>query len=116
VATLPVDAAYPALNLAQSVLLFLYEIRLAARAARPAPTPTPRVRPTHAQLERLFLLGEEALDAIGFFKRSPASAMRTLRQMVYRADLTPTETAMLLAIARQMIYVTQAQGTNAEGE
>lgn len=114
VATLPADAAYPALNLAQSVLLFLYEIRLAARAAVPATMRSERARPTHAQLERLFLLSEEALDAIGFFKRSPAAAMRTLRQMVYRADLKPTETAMLMAIARQMIYVVEARGKEQE--
>lgn len=108
IATLPTDAAYPALNLAQSVLLFLYEVRLAVRAATTAAAPsTPRARPPHEQLERLFLLGEEALDAIGFFKRSPASAMRAMRQIVYRADLTPTETAMLMAVARQMLYVAQ---------
>jgi tRNA C32,U32 (ribose-2'-O)-methylase TrmJ len=97
------------------VLLFLYEIRLAARAAGTAlpPTRTSRVRPTHDQLERLFLLGEEALDAIGFFKRSPASAMRTLRQIVYRADLKPTETAMLMAVARQMVYVARGEGRGA---
>lgn len=117
VATLPTDAAYPALNLAQSVLLFLYEVRLAVRAAATATTaaapPTPRARPPHEQLERLFLLGEEALDAIGFFKRSPASAMRAMRQIVYRADLTPTETAMLMAVARQMLYVARGGERNA---
>ena len=111
VATLPTDAAYPALNLAQSVLLFLYEVRLAARAAGAAPPQArpPRARPSHEQLERLFLLGEEALGAIGFFKRSPASAMRAMRQIVFRADLTPTETAMLMAVARQMIYVARSE-------
>ena len=36
IATLPTDPAYPALNLAQSVLLFLYELRLAALDALPA--------------------------------------------------------------------------------
>jgi TrmH family RNA methyltransferase len=113
VATLPTDAAYPALNLAQSVLLFLYEVRLAARTAPPASPRPGRARPPHDQLERLFLLGEEALDAIGFFKRSPASAMRTLRQIVYRADLKPTETAMLMAIARQMVYVARGVGGGA---
>lgn len=107
IATLPTDAAYPALNLAQSVLLFLYELRLAARATLPAGPRSERARPTQAQLERLFELGEEALHTIGFFKRSPESAMRGLRKIVYRANLTPTEVAMLMAIARQMLYVGQ---------
>ena len=107
VATLPTDAAYSALNLAQSVLLFLYEVRLAALSVTSSEQSSAQPQPTQAELERLFLLGEEALNAIGFFKHSPAAAMRTLRQMAYRAALSPNDVAMLLAIARQMIYVTR---------
>ncbi len=57
------------------------------------------------QLEQLFALGEQALAAIGFFKYSPQTVMRTLRQLAYRAALQPQEAALLMAIARQALYV-----------
>ena len=47
IASLPANPAYPALNLAQSVLLFLYEVRLAAVGGPPAPAPgAPSLRPS----------------------------------------------------------------------
>lgn len=101
VAMLPTDPAYPALNLAQSVLLFLYEIRMAAQLPLPAAPAQPALA-SQAELERLFALSEEALAAIGFIKYNPAPLMRTLRGLVYRAAPTPEEAALLLAIARQI--------------
>lgn len=52
----------------------------------------------------LFVRGEEALAAIGFFKYDPPAVTRTLRQIAYRADLRSEEVALLLAIARQATY------------
>ena len=101
VLSIPADPAYPALNLAQSVLLFVYELRQAC--ALPV-SPTPAGQPaTQAQLERLFDLTEESLAAIGFFKYNPAAVMHTLRQVAYRAELHSQEVALLTAIARQII-------------
>lgn len=105
IATVPTNPAYPALNLAQSVLLFLYELRIAVQCEAEAPLPH-QAYATQSELERLFHLGEEALHAIDFFKYNPAAVMRTLRQIVYRAELRPDEVALLLAIARQMIRAT----------
>uniref|UniRef100_A0A7C1JMB6 tRNA (cytidine/uridine-2'-O-)-methyltransferase TrmJ n=1 Tax=Caldilinea aerophila TaxID=133453 RepID=A0A7C1JMB6_9CHLR len=102
IVTIPTNPAYPALNLAQSVLLFLYELRIAVQCGGEAPLTHP-AHATQAELERLFQLGEEALHAIDFFKYNPAAVMRTLRQIAYRAELRPDEVALLLAIARQMI-------------
>ncbi len=87
VATLPSAQDYPALNLAQSVLLFAYELRLAVIGDR-LPQPHAPKPARQEDLERLFLLSEEALNAIGFFKHNPGAAMRTLRQVVYRAGPT----------------------------
>lgn len=98
--TLPTDPDYPALNLAQSVLLMLYELRMAAMADRPPRAPAYHPA-THAELERLFSVSEEVLAEIGFFKHNPGAAMRSLRQMAYRAALTPEDVALLLAVARQ---------------
>jgi TrmH family RNA methyltransferase len=110
-AMLPANPAYPALNLAQAVLLFLYEIRMAAMSALsiasppvaslPVASPPPAV--TQAQLEQLFAVGEEALRAIDFFRYNPTAVMRTLRQLAYRAALRPDEVALLLAIARRTV-------------
>lgn len=111
IATLPTNPAYPALNLAQSVLLFLYELskqagttadaRYAAHLLQPA---VPPQSVPQAMLEQLFSLGEEALAAIGFFKYNPQAVMRTLRQLAYRAELQPQEAALLMAIARQAVH------------
>lgn len=99
-AALPANPAYPALNLAQAVLLFLHEIRM---ATAPAPAVTPPPAATQAQLEQLFAASEAALQAIDFFRYNPAVVMRTLRQVAYRAALRPDEVALLLAIARRTV-------------
>lgn len=104
IATLPTNPDYPALNLAQSVLLFLYELTrkrrgVVEKASAVEPPPVPQ-----ALLEQLFLRSEEALAAIDFFKYDPPAVMRTLRRIAYRAELSTDEVALLLAIARQVTY------------
>jgi TrmH family RNA methyltransferase len=102
VAMLPSNPAYPALNLAQSVLLFLYEVRMAAGIpVGPAPAADPPA--TQAEMEQLFALSEEALTAIDFFRYSPAVVMRTLRQIGYRASLTSAEAGLLMAVLRKSL-------------
>ena len=101
VASLPTNPAYPALNLAQAVLLFLYEVRNAAEGPQLAPAPPPQA--TQAQLELLFQMSEDALQTIGFFRYNPAAVMERLRQLTYRAELQPEEAALLLAITRQIV-------------
>lgn len=95
---------YAALNLAQATLIVLYELRMAANPPRIAASSQPHA--TQGQLERLFLVSEEALHAIDFFKYNPAAVMHTLRQIVYRAELSEDEAALLLAIARQALRTT----------
>jgi tRNA/rRNA methyltransferase len=99
---LPTDPAYPSLNLAQAVLLLLYELRMAAPVvALSPPTAAPA---TAAQLETLFATWEEALQAIEFFKTGQRTAiMRCLRRLFHRADPTGREAALLTAIAREVV-------------
>lgn len=99
--TLPTNPAYPALNLAQSVLLLLYELRMAT-LEQPVSSPAATPLAQQQELEGLFALTETALTAIDFFKHKPAHALRTLRQIIYRAQLTKTEAALLAAIARKI--------------
>lgn len=110
VAALPTNPAYPALNLAQSVLLFLYELSrqpLSTIGQESMGSQTTTV--AQAQLEQLFALSEQALAAIGFFKYSPQVVMRTLRQLAYRAELQPQEAALLMAVTRQVLFVAERQ-------
>ena len=98
--SLPVHPAYPSLNLAQAVLLVGYELWNAMPLDLPAvrpPTPA-----TAGEIETLFAETEQALNAIGFFKYSPTSAMRSLRQIAARAVLDAREAALLAAIAREV--------------
>ena len=101
VARIPTNPAYPALNLAQSVLIFLYEIRM---AVQPVTQMEGQPHATQEHLERLFQMSEEALQAVDFFKYNPAAVMHTLRQLAYRAALRPDEAALLMAIARQITH------------
>jgi tRNA C32,U32 (ribose-2'-O)-methylase TrmJ len=119
IATLPTNPAYPALNLSQSVLLFLYEIARNRECTTAPEQPeqlenTAPQAPVQRDLEQFFRLGEEALTAVGFFKYNPEAAMRTLRQIAYRAELQPQELSLLLAIARQVIYTTKHRGSTTE--
>ncbi|MCE7981161.1 MAG: TrmJ/YjtD family RNA methyltransferase [Caldilinea sp. CFX5] len=100
--TLPTNPAYPALNLAQAVLLLLYEVRMAVLAGS-APSGSPASPPAQqAALERLFHLSETTLAQIGFFKGNQAAVMRKVRQIAYKAHLTPEEVALLMAMVRQV--------------
>jgi TrmH family RNA methyltransferase len=108
IAMIPANPEYPALNLAQAVLLLLYELRMAVVGAASSVQPEPQ-RATQAQLERLFQSSEAALASIGFFRYNPAAVMRTLRQLAYRAALQPEETALLLAMARRIEHAAARQ-------
>lgn len=99
---IPSDPAYGSLNLAAAVQVLAYELRLAALAgAAPIPARTgPGERSaTAGELEGLFGHLERALAAIDFFKgRSPATIMRRLRRLYFRADLSEREVMILRGI------------------
>lgn len=115
IAGLPANPDYPALNLAQSVLLFLYEVRMAAVGAPPGEPATTAVA-QQADLERLFLATESALHAAGFFRYNPEVVMRTLRQIAYRAELQPADVELLFAMMRKMQRaVLSGRATGVEG-
>ena len=104
---IPSDPGYGSLNLAAAVQVLSYELRLAARgtgaaagAAAPEAPREPGERPATAQeLEGLFGHLQRALAAIDFFKgRSPATIMRRLRRLYFRADLSEREVMILRGI------------------
>jgi len=101
---IPTNADYPALNLAQAVLLLLYEVRMAVLAeveTTVSSTPMAAIA-DQAALERLFHQSETTLTGIGFLKAKQTVTMRKVRQMVYKAQLTPEEVALLMAMVRRI--------------
>ncbi|HEX5436428.1 MAG TPA: RNA methyltransferase [Gemmatimonadaceae bacterium] len=101
VVTIP-TTEHASLNLAQAVLVALYELHLAAPESSRAVAPPRKNAPpaTAAQYERLFIAAEQALRAIDFFKtRYPEHIMRTLRSLAHRAAPDAREIELLRAIA-----------------
>lgn len=105
---LPTDPAYPSLNLAQAVLLLLYEVRMAIDSRGSTEVQTGAVLPLPApytQVEELFTVWEQALEAIQFFKTPHRQRiMRILRGIIHRATPDEREVALLRAIAREIGY------------
>jgi tRNA/rRNA methyltransferase len=97
--TIPAHSAYPSLNLAQSVLVCLYEIFLARHPARGEPA----TLAASAELERMYRRLREALLRIGFLHGdNPDHILFTLRRIFGRARLEEREVAIWLGIARQI--------------
>jgi tRNA/rRNA methyltransferase/tRNA (cytidine32/uridine32-2'-O)-methyltransferase len=97
----PANPRHSSLNLAQAVLLTLYELRMAALEETPAlPVPKRKSAPgTSGELQRYFDDAERALDTIEFFKsRNAAMIMRSLRAITRRANPTEREIKLLRAI------------------
>ncbi len=105
VASLPVAPDYPALNLAQSALLFLYEVHMAFRPEQlQAPKGDPPDPPARqADLERLFSLYGDVLTTADYFRYSPEVALRSLRNITYRAELDIRETNMLTGMLKKIL-------------
>jgi tRNA/rRNA methyltransferase len=96
-ATIPADAAYRALNLAQAVQVFAYELRMAsgiAKLERHATLPA-----THEQIERFYAQLEQTLYAIRFLDPAqPRRMMQRMRRLFARAGLEEVEVNILLGV------------------
>ena len=93
---------HASLNLAQAVLVALYEFHLAAGdATRKVDAHRHQSGPaTHEEWERMFNDAERALEGIAFFRtRNPEVVMRSLRSLAFRAKPDEREVTMLRAIA-----------------
>ncbi len=101
--------ALPSYNLAQSVLLVAYTLRLAMADAAPEPEGEPLA--DHAAREAGFLHLEAALLAIGFLHEDTADGMmRRIRRILGRADLSPGDVQVIRGIARQVLWLARAAG------
>lgn len=105
VVTIP-TTGYASLNLAQAVLLALYELHLASGDATRelAPPRHPIDPPTGGQYELLYADAARSLEAIAFFKtRNSEHVMRTLRSILFRASVDSREVSLLRAMAIEVM-------------
>jgi TrmH family RNA methyltransferase len=110
--TIP-TAAHPSLNLAQAVVVALYELHLAAGDATRSLAPPKHDAPpaTAAQFARLFAEVERTLRAIDFLKtRYPEHVMRTVRSLAYRASPDAREIELARAMAIEVLRTLHREG------
>ena len=104
--TISTDPAHSSLNLAQAVGIMAYEAWI-ARDGDNLPLKPPRRSTgpaTQAQMEQLFRDWERALGTIDFFKtRQPEHVMRSLREVLFRADLDGREASLLRAMGIEVV-------------
>jgi TrmH family RNA methyltransferase len=99
---LPMAAPAPSYNLAQAVLLALYELFVAAQP--PLPPPARTVGRSH-ELERMYAEWAALLTAIGFLNdRQGRRTMTDLRRILNRAGLDTREVRVLRGILSQAIW------------
>jgi TrmH family RNA methyltransferase len=103
--TIP-TTGYASLNLAQAVIVGLYELHIAAgdatRARKPPRKDAPP--PDAAELERFHADVDAALRAIDFFKtRYPEHVLRAVRSLVSRAGPDARELSLLRAMAIEVV-------------
>lgn len=105
IVTIP-TTEHASLNLAQAVLLGLYELRLAAGEdardhGRPRKDAPP---PTAFEWEQFFTDTERALHAIDFLKtRNPEHVMRGVRSVFYRAEPNARELLLFRAMGIEVL-------------
>jgi TrmH family RNA methyltransferase len=105
VVTIP-TTDHASLNLAQAVLVPLYELHLAAAdATRHLDPPRKAARPaTAAEFELFYQDLQHALTGIDFFKtRNAEHVMRSLRSLAARAAPDARELALLRAVAIEVV-------------
>lgn len=105
VVTIP-TTSHPSLNLAQAVLIALYELHCAASASSRTISPPRKDAPPASadQYERAFFDIESALTAMDFFRtRYPEHVMRTVRSLLHRASPDARELELLRAMAIEVV-------------
>jgi len=99
-ATIPTSDEYGSLNLAQSVLIFCYEI---LKSSGVAEQQTVRELAAGVLLEPMYEQMEKVLSKIGFLNpQKPAHLMMTLRRILARAELDSREVTIVRGMMSQI--------------
>ncbi len=99
---IPMAPEYPVLNLAQAVLITLYELQQAS----PLPVSLPITEPPAplAALDTLASVFDELITATNFVKSGNGQALRhRLRAIISRAALSERDAAILTALLREAV-------------
>lgn len=105
-ATIPTSNEYGSLNLAQSVLLFCYELGKTAESARGS---RPLELANSREMETFFTHFDATLNKIGFLnEQNPEHIMRSLRRIFFRANLDSREVTVLRGILTQIDWASSA--------
>jgi TrmH family RNA methyltransferase len=107
---IPAAAVQPSLNLAQAVMVIVYEL---AQELWPGPDAdlAPAATADAGELEQLYAHLEEMLLAVGFVRAETAARqMRMLRQVFARARPSPAEVTQLRGICRQVLWAARRPG------
>lgn len=104
VVTIP-TTDHASLNLAQAVLIALYELHREADASRTLAPPRKDAPPASAaQFERFFVDADRALAVIDFFRtRNEELVLRSLRSLTYRASPDAREIDLMRAMAIEVL-------------
>jgi len=103
--TIP-TTSHASLNLAQAVIVGLYELHVAAADATRAQKPPRKAAPPPPAEEvgRYFVDAEQALDAIDFFKtRYREHVLRTVRSLTMRSNPDARELSLMRAMAIEVV-------------
>ena len=111
--TIPTNPEHSSLNLAQAVAVLAYEV-MVARGGEGLALKGPRRTADSASAdlrERMFADWERALSVIEFFKtRQPDAVMRSLREILFRADLDQREAALIRAMGIEVVRFFERNG------
>ena len=116
VVTIP-TTDHASINLAQAVLIALYELHTAAADATRKLAPARKVAdpPTSEKFELLFADARRALAEIAFFKtRNDEHVMRSLRSIIFRAAPDGREVDLLRAMAIEVLRTIERERRAAE--
>lgn len=99
-ATIPSSVEYGSLNLAQSVMVFCYEL---GKAGESPGGGRDLELATSEEMESMFEQLNSSLQKIGFLnEQNPGHIMRSLRRIFFRADLDNREVAILRGMMTQI--------------
>lgn len=116
--TIPTSNELPSMNLAQAVVLCLYEVKKLAGQPAEGRRHGRKILATNQELEGLFQHMRTALIHIGYLNpQNPDHILRTLRRIIGRSRLNPREVGILRGLFNQIdLYsgkkMTRSQGPN----
>lgn len=112
--TIPTAREMSSLNLAQAVLVLLYEcFRQSQPAGHAAHDQVAERHATHAEQEALMANIQETLSAIDFLKpQNPDYWLLPVRRFFAKLDLRRSEFNMLMGICRQVRWIAGKAGKN----